>query len=214
MDVRFPSITSSNNCTPSWDTPNEIPTCYSADVLDFLLLPASRSQIRAQRPVEQLLQHLEAYPRDRRIIASLAQLVADERICPAPRSAPSPSHRLSHGLQKAQRFEAEILTLRPSNLIPRKRDPLLVQRLSNQIPAFRRDMIILLPEDHNQLPFNISRPGQAVVVLALAEAVRVDVRREIADGSCDARVEGTAVGEVAAEAHTCCADAAVACLQT
>lgn len=66
--------------------------------------------------------------------------------------------------------------------------------------------------DHNQLSADVFDTLDAVVVLALAESLRVDVGGEVAHGGSDAFVEGAAEGEVAAETHSCGANTAVASL--
>jgi len=71
-------------------------------------------------------------------------------------------------------------------------------------------VIVLLPEYHHQLAFDVAGALEAVVILARAQGMAVDVGREVAYRGCDARVESAAVGEVAAEAHARGADAAVA----
>ena len=59
--------------------------------------------------------------------------------------------------------------------------------------------------DHNQLSADVFDTLDAVVVLALAESLRVDVGGEVAHSGSDAFVEGAAEGEVAAETHAGCA---------
>ena len=61
--------------------PNPSVSCLSlTDILNLHIPTAPRTQIRPQRAVEQLLQHLEAHARERGVVAALAELVADERI--------------------------------------------------------------------------------------------------------------------------------------
>jgi hypothetical protein len=57
--------------------------------------------------------------------------------------------------------------------------------------------------NHDQLAADIFDALDAVVVLALAESLRVDVGGEVAHGGSDAFVEGATEGEVAAETHAC-----------
>ena len=66
--------------------------------------------------------------------------------------------------------------------------------------------------NHDQLATNILDAFDTVVVLALAESLRVDVGGEVAHGGSDAFVEGAAEGEVAAETHSCGTNTAVASL--
>lgn len=63
---------------------------------------------------------------------------------------------------------------------------------------------------HNQLPLNIPRPCQTVVILPLPERVAVDVRREVTYRGPDPAVERAAVREVSAQTHARGADPAVA----
>lgn len=63
---------------------------------------------------------------------------------------------------------------------------------------------------HDKLAFDLARPRQAVVVLPLTQRARVDIGRKVANGGRDAGVERAAEGEVAAEAHSRGAYAAVA----
>ena len=85
-----------------------------------------------------------------------------------------------------------------------------MQSLPDQIASVGRDVIIRLPEDHNQFAFDIARSGEAVVVLAVAERVAVDIRREVAHRCADALVERASIREMATETHACGADTAVA----
>lgn len=54
---------------------------------------------------------------------------------------------------------------------------------------------------HDKLAIDIFDTVEAVVVLTLAESVRVDVGGEVAHGSSDALIECAAESEVAAETH-------------
>jgi hypothetical protein len=54
---------------------------------------------------------------------------------------------------------------------------------------------------HDELAADVFDAVQAVVVLAVAESVRVDIGGEVAHGGSDAFVEGAAESEVAAETH-------------
>ena len=72
-------------------------------------------------------------------------------------------------------------------------------------------VVFALAEDHDELAFDVAGAGEGVVAFAGPERVAVDVGSEVADGGADPWVERAAVGEVAAEAHACCADAACAC---
>lgn len=51
---------------------------------------------------------------------------------------------------------------------------------------------------HNNLPANLTRPLQAIILFPLAERMAVDIRCEIAHRGRDAFVEGGAEGQVAA----------------
>lgn len=62
---------------------------------------------------------------------------------------------------------------------------------------------------HDELPLNVPHPLQAVVP-ASPQRLGVYVRGKVAHGSGDAFVKGAAEGQVPAEAHARCADAAVA----
>jgi hypothetical protein len=57
--------------------------------------------------------------------------------------------------------------------------------------------------NHDKLAANIFDALDAVVVLALAESLRVDVGGEVAHGGSDAFVKGAAEGKMAAETHSC-----------
>jgi len=57
--------------------------------------------------------------------------------------------------------------------------------------------------NHDQLAADVFDAVEAVVVLAFAERVRVDVGGEVAHGCFYAFVECSAEGEVAAETHSC-----------
>lgn len=54
---------------------------------------------------------------------------------------------------------------------------------------------------HDELAGDVLDAVETVVVLAVAESVRVDVGSEVADCGLDAFVEGGAESEVAAETH-------------
>ena len=153
-----------------------------------------QSQIRLQRPPEQLLQHRPAHPTDPRIIPPLAQLVADKRM------------------------------LRPRRLVERKLRPARRQRRPDRIPPRRRHVRVLLAEDQHQLRVPqraLARQRQRVLRhrrvrvrrRIRAQARAVDVRREVAHGGRDAWVRGAPVREVPAQAHSCRPDHAGACGQ-
>ena len=61
---------------------------------------------------------------------------------------------------------------------------------------------------HDQLAGDVFDALDAVVILALAERLRVDVSGKVAYCCSDAFVEGAAESEMAAETHAGCADAA------
>ena len=54
---------------------------------------------------------------------------------------------------------------------------------------------------HDELAGNVLDTVEAVVILTVAESVRVDIGGEVADCGLDAFVEGGAESEVAAETH-------------
>ena len=54
---------------------------------------------------------------------------------------------------------------------------------------------------HDEFAGNILDTVEAVIILAMAESVRVDVGGEVADCGLDAFVEGSAESEVSAETH-------------
>lgn len=149
-------------------------------VLNLLLTPISGPQIRPQRAIEELKQHLEANLGQPRIIPPLAKLVPDKRV------------------------------LSPARLEEAEAHPRLMQSLADEIPALGRDMIILLPENHHQLAFDVGSSGQRIIALPFAEGMTVDVGREIADCGADAWIQGAAIGEVAAQTHACSSHAAIA----
>jgi len=129
--------------------------------------------------------------------------------------------------------------LSPRRLVERERHAGVVQSLADEVAALWWDVGVFLAEDlgkelvsirrtakfsqsrdlidetktdHNQLATNVLDAFDTVVVLALAERLRVDVGGEIAHGGSDAFVESAAESEMAAETHSCGADAAVASL--
>ena len=73
-----------------------------------------------------------------------------------------------------------------------------MQRLPNQVPALGRDVVIQLPEYHNELALDVPGALEAIVVLACAQRRAVDVGREVAHCGRDARVQRAAVREVSA----------------
>lgn len=119
--------------------PNPPPT-PSTNILPPLLPSHPLPQIHLQRPPKQLQQHLEADPRNTRVVTAFTQLIADERIYPPTISA-KPSIPLT------VTSEARTPTLRPGNFIEAKADALLMQRLPDQISARRRDVGVFLAED-------------------------------------------------------------------
>ena len=54
---------------------------FLTHILWLHLYPVPRTQVRLQRPAEELEEHLEADLGDGRVVASLAQLVAYEGVC-------------------------------------------------------------------------------------------------------------------------------------
>jgi hypothetical protein len=66
--------------------------------------------------------------------------------------------------------------------------------------------------NHDQFAGNVLDAFDTVIVLALAERLRVDVGGKVAHGGSDAFVKSTAESEVAAETHSCGANTAVASL--
>ncbi|KAJ8104910.1 hypothetical protein OPT61_g10499 [Boeremia exigua] len=76
-----------------------------------------------------------------------------------------------------------------------------MQRFADQIAPLRRDVIIHLPKDHDQLALNLARAPQRIIVLPRPQRRAVDVRCEITHRGCDARVECAPEREVAAETH-------------
>lgn len=67
-----------------------------------------------------------------------------------------------------------------------------------------------LDTHHDQLALDILDPLQRIIILALTQAMAMNVRRKIAHGSRDTAVKGTAVGQVATQAHARSANTAVA----
>lgn len=74
--------------------------------------------------------------------------------------------------------------------------------LIGQGAAFRREGLRRIESYHDELAVDVLDAVQAVVFLALAQGVGVDVGGEVADGGADALVEGAAEGEVASKAHS------------
>lgn len=144
---------------------------FSTNVFNFPISTFSGSKISVQCSPKQLEKHLETDPRDRWIISSLRQLIPNEGV------------------------------LSPSYLVETERYPGIVQSLSDEIAAFRWDMIIPLPEDHNQLAFYIFRTLEAVVGFTFAQAVGVDVGRKVAHRGPNPIIQGASVGEMATETH-------------
>lgn len=100
------------------------------------------------------------------------------------------------------------LTLRMRNFIPRETHPFLFQVLPNQVPSRWRNMIILLPEDHDHLPLDVPSSLQAIIP-SRAQAPGMYICSEIANSCRNTWIESTAVGEMSAKTHACCADAAI-----
>ncbi len=98
-------------------------------------------QLRPQRPPKNLQQHLKANPRNGRIIAPFAQLVADERICCERTKTINKSSIKCNTTRTIQ------LTLRMRHLVPGKANALLMQCLPYQIPPRWRDVVVFLAEN-------------------------------------------------------------------
>jgi len=145
-----------------------------------LCCTSSGTKIAPQRPLKQLQQHLEAYSRDSRIISPLTQLIPNE----------------------------SMLSMR--NLIQTKHNPSILQSLPNRISPGPRNMRILLPKDHNQLPTNILNPQQRIIIHALTQRPRMDIRRKVAHSRAHTLIERAAKRQMAAETHASGTDGAVA----
>lgn len=95
------------------------------------------SQIQLQCPSKQLEEHLKADLANGRVIAALAKLITDKRIC---------------GVERASANDAlypreATLTLRPRDFVETEQNTFVMQGLADQITAFGRDMGIVLAED-------------------------------------------------------------------
>ena len=85
-----------------------------------------------------------------------------------------------------------------------------MQSFSYEIPSSRRDVVILLPEYHDQFALDVARPGQAIIFLALAQGVAVYVGREVADCRAYSLVQSTPICQMSTQAHSCGTDSTVA----
>lgn len=136
------------------------------------------SQLRSQASSKNLEQHLKTHFGDSRVIAVFTQLVPDESV------------------------------LRARDLVETKLHAGRVQGVADQISACSGHVVVVFAKDQHELGFDVGGAAQGVVLFAAREGVAVDVGWEVTYCGGDAGVEGAAVGEVAAETHACCADAA------
>lgn len=88
------------------------------------------------------------------------------------------------------------LTLSASRLVPAEHDPLLPQRLPDQIPSRGWDVVVQRAVDQGQLGLDLAGAREAVVVLAEPERGAVEVGRKVGDCGRDARVQSAAVGKM------------------
>jgi hypothetical protein len=123
------------------------------------------TQVRLERAREQLQQHLEADLGDGRVVAALAELVADEGV------------------------------LRPGKLVEAKDGASVAQLLADQVPARVGHVRVLDAKDHGHLALELGEPVERVVAvgrrlgrhvgaLVRAQRTAVHVRGKV----CDARV--------------------------
>ena len=121
----------------------------SAHILNLHAV-TSRSQVRAQSTVEDLEQHLEANLRQRRVVAAFTQLVPDERVL-GPRRL---KERISHvGVCQCLADESPSYT----TVSPQLSILTMEEREEFARPTFWRDMVVLLPKNHDELAFDVPR---------------------------------------------------------
>ena len=70
--------------------------------------------------------------------------------------------------------------------------------LKTRIRLHDIQLIGLERRDHDDLASDVASPAQAIVLLALAQGVAVNICSEIADCGCDSAVEGATKSEVTA----------------
>lgn len=160
------------------------PTCSSrpvqpshlADVLDLLGRSVPRAEVDLEGAAEQLEQDLEAGLGDGRVVAALAELVADEGVL-----GPGELVEVEHGARGAQLG-------------------------ADQVPPRVADVRVLDAEDQRHFALELvqlvqrvgaarGRLGRGVGGLVGPERARVHVRREVADGCADAGVKLAFVGQ-------------------
>jgi len=144
------------------------------------LLAGGLAQVALEAAVEALDQQGPADARDGGVVAALAQLVADEGVLGA------------------------------GDLIEGKLDAGVVQRLADQVAPCGGHVRVGLAEDHGQLALDVAGAREAVVALAPAQRVRVQVGRKVAHGGAHAWVQGAPERQVPAQAHARRAHAPVA----
>lgn len=139
-------------------------------MLNLWHLSLPRPQIRLEHPPKHLQQHLKAHLCHRRVVSSLAQLVADKRV------------------------------LRPRKLVKARHHAGLAHLGANQIPARVGDVRVLDAENHGHLALEAGkvvervragggRLGGGVGAAVGAEGAAVDVGGKVGDAGGDARVE-------------------------
>lgn len=104
-------------------------------MLDLLRGGIARSQVRLEDSPEQLEQHLEAYLGDRRVVAPLAELVADEGV------------------------------LRPRELVEVEHGARRPQLLPDQVAPGVGDVRVLDAEDHGHFSFDLPELIDRVVAV-------------------------------------------------
>ena len=143
---------------------------FLANVLDLLGRVVTGAQVRLERAAEELDQDLEADLGVSRVVAALAELVADEGV------------------------------LGPSELVEVEHRARRAQLLPNQVPTLVRHVRVLDSEDHRHLGLDLSQSVDRVVAAHRAlhrrvprcvrsERPAVDVRSEVRHACRDAGVE-------------------------
>ena len=99
----------------------------------------------------------------------------------------------------ARTFVAE-KGVRAIDFMPLKARVNFIEAVEERHAAIRGDVRVLAAPGHEELALDVSRSGERVVVLALAEGAGVQVSGIEADRSSNLRVHGAAKGEMTAEA--------------
>lgn len=55
---------------------------------------------------------------------------------------------------------------------------------------------------HNQLPLDIPRSSQTIIILPLSQCLTMDIRRKVADSCLDPTIQRTAIRKMSTQTHT------------